>query len=30
MVLFMSMAMCIVSGCLAVRRVMELDPAELF
>jgi putative ABC transport system permease protein len=30
LVLFMSIAMCMVSGCLAVRRVMKVDPAELF
>ena len=29
-VLCMSIVMCIVSGCLTVRKVMELDPAELF
>lgn len=29
-VLCMSLVMCIVSGCLTVRKVMELDPAELF
>ncbi|HVA51355.1 MAG TPA: ABC transporter permease DevC [Pirellulales bacterium] len=29
-VLGMSIVMCIVSGCMTVRKVMELDPAELF
>jgi putative ABC transport system permease protein len=29
-VLFMSVAMCIVSGSLTVRKVMAVDPAELF
>jgi putative ABC transport system permease protein len=29
-VLLMSVAMCIVSGSLTVRKVMEVDPAELF
>jgi putative ABC transport system permease protein len=29
-VLFLTLAMCIVSGCLALRRVFQADPAELF
>lgn len=29
-VLLMSVAMCVASGCLAVRKVMQVDPAELF
>jgi ABC-type lipoprotein release transport system permease subunit len=29
-VLLMTIAMCIVSGCLALRRVFQADPAELF
>jgi putative ABC transport system permease protein len=29
-VLLMTLAMCIVSGCLALRRVFQADPAELF
>ena len=29
-VLLMSVTMCVVSGCLTVRKVMEVDPADLF
>ena len=30
LVLILTMVMCILSGCLAMRRVLNLDPAELF
>jgi putative ABC transport system permease protein len=29
-VLFLTVMMCVVSGCLALRRVFQADPAELF
>jgi len=30
LVFLLTLAMCSVSGCLAVRRVLAADPAELF
>ena len=30
LVYFITLAMCVVSGCLAVRKLLDADPAELF
>ena len=30
LVLALTLAMCVVSGCLAMRKVLAADPAELF